>query len=292
MDHAQFEKVSTHLEVGMRLLFDPAMPYFGAWLELYDFDQRWDVFSVRNKHRGSPLYDASLCGFRDLAARLVAKHPRHVSATLGQCLSPLAAALREGLFEIAELLCQNGADVGIRGYETRTLLHAASAGGFVDIAQWLLDRCIDVHSRQDNHEAPLHLEEASEHPGHRKGVDVADDSNRTPLHLASLGGHFQAVRLPLDHGAEVTSLDRKHKTPLHLASSKGSAKTVRVLIEPGADVSAKDESHGTPLHEASTSESAETVRLLIKQGVDVNARDGSNTTPLHLASSKVSAETV
>ena len=66
MNHARSEKVSTHLEVGMRLLFDPAMPYFGAWLELYDFNPRWAVFfahgepgsfaSLCDEQRGSPLY--------------------------------------------------------------------------------------------------------------------------------------------------------------------------------------------------------------------------------------------
>ncbi len=157
VDHAQFEKLSTQLQVGMRPLFDPALPYFEKWLKLYDIDQGWDEFTVYVKERGSPLYYASLCGFHDLAAHLVDKHPQHVNATPGRCPGPLAAALNKRHFDIAELLYQHGADVGIRGPGNWTLLHAASVGRFVDIAQWLLDHCVDAHSQQGNPETPLHI---------------------------------------------------------------------------------------------------------------------------------------
>ncbi|KAH9069508.1 hypothetical protein EDB83DRAFT_2551109 [Lactarius deliciosus] len=35
VDHAQFESVSLHIEDGMRSLFDPAKPYFPAWLKVW-----------------------------------------------------------------------------------------------------------------------------------------------------------------------------------------------------------------------------------------------------------------
>jgi ankyrin repeat protein len=174
-----------------------------------------------------------------------------MNATLGGCLSPLVAALYKRHFDIAELLYQHGADVGIRGYKRRTILHAASAGGFVDIVQWLLDRCVAVHSRQDNQETPLHLAEANGYMRHGKCVDAADNVNRVPLHLASRSGHFEIVRLLIEHGAEVTSRDGNDQTPLHLASSRGSAETVRLLLNHSVDVNALDGSHKSPLHLAS-----------------------------------------
>ena len=234
VDHARFEKVSTRLQVGMQRLFDLKLPYFKAWLKLYDVDEGWDVFTVGHilqyasqrrdklavsaKRRGSPLYYASLCGFYDLTAHLVAKEPRHVYARNGRCFSPLVAALHNRHFDIAELLYQHGADVGIVGYKNRTLLHASSVAGFVDIVRWLLDHCEDAHLRQDDHEAPLHLAEVSGQLGQCKNVDTVDDTNHTPLHLASLFRHLEIVRLLIEHSAEVTSLDIKHRTPLHLAS--------------------------------------------------------------------------
>jgi len=328
--HARFEKVSTHIQVGMRRLFDPAKPYFEAWLKLYDIDTEWynfvGSFSDNNRH---PLYYASLCGFYDLAAYLVAKHPQHVNAKLGKCLSPLVAALHERHFDIAELLYQRGADVGIWGRDNRTLLHAASADGSVDIAQWLLAHGGDANSREYNSETPLHS--AVMH-GHfevvrmllRYGiiVNAKNKDNRTSLHLGSERGHVKIVRLLLQHGADVATQDLRHKTPLHLASSWVSAKilllqhradvkeqndsyssayraaktnamveAVQVLCEHGADVTARDDTFSTPLHLASSNGSPGIAQLLIQHGANVNALDGNRKTPLHLvASSRGSPE--
>ena len=268
VDHAQFEKVSTRLQVEMRPLFDPAIPYFKAWLKSYNIDRRWPGFSVDgykdedsrwDKQHGSPLYYASLCGFLNLVAHLIAKHPQHVNTTLGRCLSPLAAALCKRHFDVAELLYQHGADVGIRGHKNRTLLHAASVEGFVDIAQWLLDGRIGAHSPQVNHEIPRRSAETSGHLGRCKSVDAADDINHTPLHLASLHGRFEIVRLLIEHGAEVTSRNGNYQTPLHLASSSKSAETVRLLLTHNADVNVRDNTHKTPLHLASSRVSIEIV---------------------------------
>ncbi|KAI9434798.1 hypothetical protein H4582DRAFT_2174263, partial [Lactarius indigo] len=67
-------------------------------------------------------------------------------------------------------------------------------------------------------------------------VDDAGDTNNTPLHLASRGGHADIARELLMRGASVAMKDRSYRTPLHLACDSGNAETVRLLIEQGADV--------------------------------------------------------
>ena len=52
----------------------------------------------------------------------------------------------------------------------------------------------------------------------------------------------------IDHGADVMAIDETRSTPLHLASLVGSVETVRLLIEHGADVTARDMDNRTPLH--------------------------------------------
>ncbi|KAH9046343.1 ankyrin repeat-containing domain protein [Lactarius deliciosus] len=310
-DHARFENVWTRVEDGIRRLFDRAKPHLKVWLQLtprpsFSFFPNYEL----NKDLGSPLYYASLCGLRDLAARLVAENPRWVTGLVGQNPSldpsPLVAALRNQHFDIAELLYQRGIDMGIRDGDNQTLLHAASAGGYVDIAKWLFEHGAPSNSQQGSHETPPYPTEANGHGGYGVTVDTADNADNSRLHWASRGGHADIARELLMRGVDIATTDRSHRTPLHLASHFGHAKTVRLLIEHGADVTLRDREHKTPLHLASNFESPiiwprnpeelspapGIVQLLIDHGADVTALDMTLSTPLHLASSSRNLEVV
>ena len=300
VDHAQFENVVFHLEVGMRCLFDSAEPHFTAWLELYDIDDDWNLFGdhTTTKARGSPLYYASLCGFSDLAAYLIAKHPQYIATTGGLNHSPLAAALHKRHFNVADLLHRHGADVNVKDYERRTPLYAAAAEGSFDVVRWLLDRGAEANSVQDGPSTPLAVAAAN---GHLEVVRVLLERNAdingptndhyTPLHKASENGHLKIVCVLVDYGADVNSQGGNRSTPLHLASSAGSSSTARLLLDHGADFSARDGDQATPLHLASSAPTLETVQLLLERGADVNSRGGNRSTPLHLASSAGSSLT-
>ncbi|KAH9005380.1 ankyrin repeat-containing domain protein [Lactarius hatsudake] len=306
-DHARFENVWTRVEDGIRRLFDRAKPHLKVWLRLnprssFSFFPNYDW----NKDLGSPLYYASLCGLRDLAARLVAENPQWLTGLVGQNPSSLVAALRNQHFDIAELLYQHGIDMDIRAGNKQTLLHAASAGGYVDIAKWLFEHGVPSNSQQGNHETPLYPPEVNGHGGYGVTVDAADNADHNRLHWASQGGHADIARELLMRGVDVATKDRSYRTPLHLASLFGHAKTVRLLIEHGADVTLRDLEHKTPLHLASNFESPVIwprepeelssapgiVRLLIDHGADVTALDMTLSTPLHLASSSRNLEIV
>jgi ankyrin repeat protein len=49
--------------------------------------------------------------------------------------------------------------------------------------------------------------------------ELKDNNGRTPLHLASLYGHFELVRLLLEYGARTDILDNDYKQPSDLASA-------------------------------------------------------------------------
>ena len=139
-DHVRFEKVWTHVEDGIRRLFDPAKPHLKWWLR-YSRIQGSKFYAGYNldKHCGSLLYYASLCGFRDLAAHLISENRQHVIGPFGRHPTPLAAALHHGHLDIAELLYEAGADLGIRNPTNMTLLHAVSEEGSEAVAKWLFD---------------------------------------------------------------------------------------------------------------------------------------------------------
>jgi ankyrin repeat protein len=114
---------------------------------------------------------------------------------------------------------------------------------------------------------------------HGADVHARDQSQSTPLHLASSRRNAEIAQLLIKHGADVNARDQSQSTPLHLAWDAG---TAQVLIKHGADVHARDQSQSTPLHRAWD---AGTAQVLIKHGADVHARDQSQSTPLHRASS-------
>jgi hypothetical protein len=216
-DHARFEKVWTRVEDGIRRLFDPSKSHLDTWLKSSSI-QHSRFFAGYNleKHRGSPLYYASLCGFRHLAANLIAENPQHVTGPFGRNPTPLVAALHGGHLDIAELLYKAGADLNIRNDKNMTLLHAVSEGGSVEVAEWLFDRYVPVNSQQDNHGTLIHLAEAKRFQGNVISVDEVDDNGNTPLHLASQDGQSEIVRELLMRGADVTARNLSHRTPLHL----------------------------------------------------------------------------
>jgi hypothetical protein len=94
VDHAQFETVSSHVRDGIYDLFDTSKPYFAAWLNAHDMDERWDFFSPDSPAVvGSPLYYAAFCGFYDLVQRLIIKHPDHVNTRGGHVEARVNARL-------------------------------------------------------------------------------------------------------------------------------------------------------------------------------------------------------
>jgi hypothetical protein len=217
MHHARFENVWTHVEDGILRLFDPGKPYLDMWLAESEIE--YSPFFAgysHTKHRGSLLYYASLCGFRDLVARLISQNPLDVTGPFGRNPTPLLAALRGGHLDIAELLYEAGADLGLRNGNDMTLLHAASADGLVDVAKWLFDNGVSLNSQQDNHGTPFHLGMVNGPLWDIISVNAVDDHNNTSLHLASQSEHFEMVQELLMRGADVTVRDRSHRTPLHL----------------------------------------------------------------------------
>jgi len=59
--------------------------------------------------------------------------------------------------------------------------------------------------------------------------DVEKNTWDTPLHLAAVNGHAGAVRLLLEHGADVEARDREGKTPLDLARTEGYEEIEEIL---------------------------------------------------------------
>ena len=303
VDHAQFRNVSSHIEEGMKLLFDPTKPHFAAWVWLYDVDRYWTgpMPSVHPMQpEALPLYYASLCGFVSLAEHLIAAYSLDVNSEGGSHMTPLHAASVKGHLEVASLLLRNGADPNSRDHLGRVPLHRVSQGGFMaksslEIARLLVNSGADVNVTDDEGCTPLH---AAVQSGYREiaelllgsgaSLDVLNKKQETPLALASDNGMLDVSRFLIDQGSDINSRDMEGFIPLHTANANTRNElrsTTLDTVEYDADGDRKDETVRS-LHAAAEEGNIDTLRSLLERGADINARDATNQIPLHRAAAK------
>jgi hypothetical protein len=249
--HAQFGEVSSRLHKGMEYLFDTNKPHFKVWLRLYDIDTRpgddatFYQFVPSIKSPAAPLYYAALCGFHDLVEHLITKHPQDVDADGGHYFRPVVAALAGEHFQTADLLRHNSANLYVRGYLGKNPFHAAARSGNLEAIRKLIEF----------------------NPAY---INVVDDAGWTPLRWALRSPKFKdgfVLRLLLEHGEDINAQGSGGWTPLHWASYNGKLDAVRVLLEHGADVEVKDNFGGrTALQLADGTGRDEIVELLREHG--------------------------
>jgi ankyrin repeat protein len=265
--HSQFEDVASGVMVGMESLFDPDMPYFAAWIDLYNIDAESESGGNLLPETPSPLYYSALCGFHGLVRHIAVKYPQHVNAIGGSYGFPIVAALCRNHFPVAELLLELGGRVGVRDTRKQTVLHTTidrHDDGATGAVQFLLKHGADVNAKRDD--------------------------LWTPLHLAFHVGRLKAARILLEHHADVNARNDGGQTPLHLLSrwegqedeDEGSD-LAKQLLERGADVNEKDKDNATPLHLACYYTRLEIVRLLLDHGASINMENDQGKTPLQLA---------
>ena len=276
VDHAQFGAVSSRISEAIQHFFNEDKPHWGAWLRLYDLDSmHWSSSDTRTTTgHPVPLYYAALCGFHDLAGRLVVKHPGHVNAKGGRKNTPLGAALHWKHFHVADLLYRHGADVNRQDGTNLTLLNPVAYEGNVDAVRWLLD-----------HGAILNIK-----------TFLGRGGRSTALHCATSRGRLPVCRMLLERRADVNARNKLGLTALHVATDsthhRDQLDVMQFLIEKGADVNARDQDGCTPLHHSSLwakyayvtcDEAIRRSRLLLERGAKINAKDKQRKTPLQLA---------
>uniref|UniRef100_A0A671UGP0 Inversin n=1 Tax=Sparus aurata TaxID=8175 RepID=A0A671UGP0_SPAAU len=115
-------------------------------------------------------------------------------------------------------------------------------------------------------------------------INMADKYGGTALHAASLSGHVSTVKLLLERGAMVDSLDVMKHTPLFRACEMGHRDVILTLIKGGsARVDLVDVDGHTALHWAALGGNAEVCQILMENGISPNVQDQAGRTPLQCA---------
>jgi ankyrin repeat protein len=118
--------------------------------------------------------------------------------------------------------------------------------------------------------------------GSKTDANIADARGITPLMYAAEVGSIDAMRLLIDHGADVNAQNAFGSTALMWSVSDPAR--VRLLLDHGAQVDIAAKSGRTALIIAAfTNPSAEVVRLLLAKGAKVDVMDLRRVTPLNAA---------
>ena len=126
----------------------------------------------------------------------------------------LFSASYTGRFDVVQELLTSGAitDINRRNclFQNWSTLHYISAVGNTTILQMLLDRQADVN--------------------------IINNHERTPLHLAVCYGHTQTLAVLLAHPqVNLNATDMDSETPLYSAASGGRRDCVQLLLDAQAD---------------------------------------------------------
>ncbi|XP_068998975.1 inversin [Embiotoca jacksoni] len=114
-------------------------------------------------------------------------------------------------------------------------------------------------------------------------INMADKYGGTALHATSLSGHVSTVKLLLEKGAMVDSLDVMKHTPLFRACEMGYRDVILTLIKGSAHVDLVDVDGHTALHWAALGGNAEVCQILMENGINPNVQDQAGRTPLQCA---------
>lgn len=206
---------------------------------------------------------------------------------------PLRLAIKNGHYDVAKLLLQNGANPNARYFlgSEINFVHPLNT----QFLELLLAFGADPNARDRSSLTPLM--KACRHPEGMEsalllisyGADVnamtsERHDHRTVLHYAALSGNLQMVNLLLKQGARFNfSSDYRKPTPLDFAILKGSTEMVKMLIDVGANVNAHSPIIGSPLHIACTDgidNRLEILKMLLDHGANPNQYTISDTGPM------------
>lgn len=214
--------------------------------------------SIRDKNGRTPRALAAAKGYREIVAVI------DDADRIRQRGQQLIKAARAGDLDRVEKLLDQHASIAARDSSKATALVAAAYGNHRKIAELLLAAGADPNAKDDTVQS-AYLIATSE---------VGDDP--------------RLLRLTLEHGADVRSLDSWNGTSLIRAADRGFDTIITVLLDTDIEIDHVNRIGYTALHEAvilgdGGAAHQRTVAALVRAGVDGDVADPNGDTALDVA---------
>nr|GLL40522.1 potassium channel SKOR-like isoform X3 [Ipomoea trifida] len=179
----------------------------------------------------------------------------------------LNCAAHEGDLYRLRCLIGAGADPAGVDYNGKSPLHLAASKGHEDIAQFLVQKGVNINLRDNFGNNPL-FEAIKGGHDHvtcllvKAGASLDIEDAGSCLCNVVAKKDIQFLRRLLDNGVNPNSKNYDLRTPLHLAASEGFYQMSSLLLEAGATVFAMDRRGITPLDEARVNGNKKLIKLL------------------------------
>jgi ankyrin repeat protein len=210
------------------------------------------------------ISNAAAAGREDVVRSLLARGASPMGE-VGDIRTPLVLACENGHINVAELLLASGAQLNAHDARGYSPLAAAAERGRLEAIDFCLKRGASVH------------------------IGLSDDSQWTPLMLASREGHVACVKRLIAAGGDPSAFDADGYTALYHAAERGQVGVLALLLQLQP---VDDDDLTIALVRASASENPEAVKLLLKAGADAARGVSDGTTPLISAAREGRVENV
>jgi ankyrin repeat protein len=212
----------------------------------------------------------------------------------------LHRAVKQGKIDVVRLLLDHGAQIDAKTSDGSTPLFYAAEFGKVPILELLIERHAALDQPNASGDTPLMI--ASEGNGYLPNngpmveallaagarVDTADAQGRSSLYRAAAQGKEDAMRLLLDHQANVNLRANDRTTPLFAAVTNDRLGAAQLLLEHNADLKLSNADDINPLMVAAETSAtiknpADFIKLLLDHGAKKTATDARGRTALQHA---------
>ena len=212
--------------------------------------------------------------------------------------SKIFAAVKNNDLKEVKSLLEQGADPNSVDEDGDNLLMIATFYSSVECMQLLIEKGATINTKNKIDETPLmwslhDLEKAKLLIQNGADINAKAKSGNTPLLIAAVGAsRYDAVKMLLDKGADVSALNNKKENALMRAALFGDTETISLLLSKKIDVNAFAGDSTTALMNAVLNFNKPVIVQLLDKGADPDKICFFGLTPLAAAVIFTDAESV